>query len=36
MAIIALGLGSLVFLSTAVIVGALLLRGHWDDLARRR
>jgi hypothetical protein len=36
MAIVALGLGSLAFLSAAVIAGALLLRSQWDDLARRR
>jgi hypothetical protein len=34
--IIALGLGSLVLLSTAVIVAALLLRDQWDQLGRGR
>jgi hypothetical protein len=34
-AFIAFGLGSLIFLSSALIVGALLLRGQWDELGRR-
>ncbi len=34
--IIAVGLGSLVLLSTAVIVAALLLRDQWDQLGRGR
>jgi hypothetical protein len=33
--IIAVGLGSIVLLSTAVIVAALMMRGHWDDVGRR-
>jgi hypothetical protein len=33
---IVLGLASLVCLSTAVVVAALLLRGQWDELGRRR
>lgn len=39
MAIIAIfivGFASLVFFSTILIVAALILRGHWDDLAKRR
>jgi hypothetical protein len=34
-AIVALGLGSVIFLSTILIVGALLLRNRWDDMGRR-
>jgi hypothetical protein len=33
--IIALGLGSLVFLSAAVIAAALILRGQWDEIGHR-
>jgi hypothetical protein len=32
--IIALGIGSIVLLSTAVIVAALMMRNRWDDLGR--
>lgn len=30
------GFASLVFFSTILIVAALMLRGHWDDLANHR
>jgi hypothetical protein len=33
--IVALGIGSIVLFSTAVIVAALMMRNHWDDLGRR-
>ncbi len=36
MIFVVLGLGSLIFLSTAVIVAALFMRGQWDELSRRR
>jgi hypothetical protein len=32
--IIAFGIGSIVLLSTAVIVAALMMRNRWDDLGR--
>lgn len=35
MAIIAFGLGSLVFLSALLIVAALMLRGQWDQMGRQ-
>jgi hypothetical protein len=34
--IIAIGLGSLVFLSAALIAAALILRGQWDEMGHRR
>jgi len=34
--IIAIGLASIVFLCTAFIVAALMIRSRWDDIARRR
>ena len=34
-AIIAFGLGSLVFLSALLIVAALMLRGQWDQMGRQ-
>jgi hypothetical protein len=36
MAIIIIGLGSLVFLSAVLIAGALFMRNRWDDLGRPR
>ncbi|MGH2485026.1 MAG: hypothetical protein ACRDHE_03340 [Ktedonobacterales bacterium] len=35
-AIIALGLGSIVFFSTVFIVVALMIRSRWDDMAGPR
>lgn len=34
--IFVVGFASLIFFSTILIVAALMLRGHWDDLANRR
>jgi hypothetical protein len=36
MVIVVLGLASLIFFSTILIVAALALRGQWDDVAKRR
>lgn len=36
MAFIAIALASLIFLSTMLIVAALMMRGQWDDVAKRR
>lgn len=35
-AIIVIGFASLIFFSTILIVAALMLRGQWDDLGKRR
>lgn len=34
--LVAAGFASLIFLSTIIIVAALMLRGHWDDIGKGR
>ena len=34
--VIAVGFASLIFLSTIIIVAALMLRGRWDDVGKGR